>query len=94
MVRKKFKPENVPHFHAIVEKVQGATDGEDIEKEVKEYIAAKELKFGEIFPILRLAISGTMQGPDLFSMWYLIGIDEIGQRISTAMDAFVKIKSA
>jgi len=55
----------------------------EIEKAIKAYISEKNLKFGQVLPLLRLAISGTMQGPDLFATMELIGRKECVDRLET-----------
>ena len=40
---------------------------------VKGYAAEQGLKIGDLFPIFRLALTGTMQGPDLFDTFAILG---------------------
>jgi glutamyl-tRNA synthetase len=59
-----------------------------IETEIKGYIQENGLKMGEIMPIMRIAICGTMQGPDLAKIIHLIGIKEMDSRIQKAINHF------
>ena len=58
-----------------------AYDRDKIEQTVKSYATDSGLGAGGLFPLLRLAVSGTLQGPDLFTMMALMGADEINNRI-------------
>jgi len=90
--KKKYKPENEAHFDAIKEiiKVQEDFQAENLSNQVKDYIKSNELGFGAIFPILRIILSGTMKGPDLFAMMELIGKEEVLIR----WDAINNLKNA
>ena len=53
----------------------------EIENAIKAYIDEKNLKFGQVLPLLRLAVSGTMQGPDIFATMALIGKEKCNDRL-------------
>ena len=81
---KKYKSENNNHFIAIANILHQAKVGfikSEIENEIKQYITASGAKMGDIFPVLRIALTGTMQGPDLFDTIAFLGGDEAGTRI-------------
>ncbi len=59
----------------------------NIEKQVKEWIAAQELSFGKVMPPLRLVIVGDMKGPHLFDIMSLLGKKECLSRIDAAIKA-------
>ncbi len=85
--KKKYKTENHEHFLAIQNLVEGLDDfsGENIQAAVKEYIQSNELSFGAILPILRIVVTGTMQGPDIFETMALLGKSETADRISAGL---------
>jgi glutamyl-tRNA synthetase len=56
-------------------------DAKQIEVMVKDAIQANGWNMGTVFQLLRLSISGTLQGPDLFAMIHLIGAQELSARI-------------
>ena len=72
---KKFKPELKSHFLTIASLVEkaGNADRNHFESLVKGYAAEQGLKIGDLFPIFRLALTGTMQGPDLFDTFAILG---------------------
>ena len=53
-----------------------------IESAVKSFISEKGLSFGKVLPLLRLASSGTMQGPDLFPTLEILGSEKVVERIT------------
>lgn len=95
MIRKKFKEENIHHFHALVRQLDELEffHAAEIEKVIKTYVENNEIGFGAIFPILRIALSGSTKGPDLFSMIELLGKEETLNRIGGAMEPFTNIKN-
>ena len=93
--RKKYKPENRPHFEAIAVEIEKSASfaASELETLVKQYITENSLSFGQIFPILRVALSGTTKGPDLFEMISLLGKEEALDRLRGSLDFFDKILS-
>jgi glutamyl-tRNA synthetase len=93
VIRKRYKPENRVHFEAISGLLENS-DGFDasiLEEKIKQYMVENELGFGEIFPILRIALSGTTKGPDLFGMISLLGKEESVVRLRNSLDVFEKL---
>ncbi len=89
-IRKKWKPENRATFDQLVETVKNveAFSAEEIETKVKAFIHDNELKFGNILPIFRVALTGTMKGPSIFEVAELLGKDAVIERFETAYTAF------
>ena len=48
---------------------------------VEAFIAETGLGFGDVLPVLRLGLSGTMRGPDVFEMIELLGKDVLNNRM-------------
>lgn len=95
IIRKRFKQENVVHFNQIKNILKDSEnfDFETIERNVKAYIHDKELRFGEIMPVLRVALTGKMQGPDLFQTMELLGKKDVIERLDNGFNYFEKIIS-
>jgi glutamyl-tRNA synthetase len=53
-----------------------------IQSTVEAFINDNALKFGDVLPVLRLALSGTMKGPGVFEMMELLGKEEISSRLT------------
>ena len=65
-----------------------------MEQSAKEWITENGLKMGDVLPMLRIALAGTMQGPGVFDMAALLGEKEVSKRLKTAFDYFdVTLKS-
>ncbi len=94
-IQKRYKTENKPHFDAISEQLSelATFDTAQIESTIKGYIETNELSFGAIFPMLRIALSGTTKGPDLFGMAALLGKEEVLNRLKKAYATFDAIKN-
>ena len=89
-IRKKWKPERLPLFQELRERLQklASFNAESIEAEVKAFMAAHELGFGDVLPILRVAITGTMKGPSIFEVMALLGDSETDTRLERAYGVF------
>ena len=82
--KQKWNHETANHLHHISKMVQA--DIESCETTIKLYIKEQNLKMGEILPLLRIAVSGTVQGPDLFGTIRLLGIEKVTERIAGLTD--------
>ncbi|HNM25421.1 MAG TPA: glutamate--tRNA ligase [Saprospiraceae bacterium] len=89
-VRKKWTAAQQPVFEDLIGVVTNAGDfsGPALEETVKQFIQEKHLKPGDVLPLLRLALAGTMKGPAVFDMAALLGKDETVQRLKRAVDVF------
>jgi glutamyl-tRNA synthetase len=89
-VKKRWKTESRELFDTLSTLIERADsyDAETLEKTVKEFMDEKELGFGQVFPILRLALSGINQGPSIFEIMALLGKEEVDNRFTTAYDYF------
>jgi glutamyl-tRNA synthetase len=72
---KKWQKENQDKFLRLLSSLSNLEnfDAEQIESEVKKFMEANELGFGQVLPILRISITGTMQGPPIFTVMSLLG---------------------
>lgn len=52
---------------------------------VQSFVEASQIKFGQIAPALRIAVTGKAKGADLFPTLELLGRDECLQRIDRAI---------
>lgn len=82
---KKYKAELAAHFNAIAEIAasHGMDTKENFEIAIKTYISENQLKMGDVLPILRISLTGTMQGPDLFDTFSILGGNEAAERIKS-----------
>lgn len=91
--KKKWKPENRTKFEALADFIANLNFDTPLsmEADVKTWIGENGLKVGDVLPILRLALAGTMQGPAIFEMASILGKEETIQRLHRAFDAFDKL---
>jgi glutamyl-tRNA synthetase len=89
-IRKKYKEENDNHFSAIAKKLEELESytTDNIQSAIKGYIGDNELSFGAILPILRVAMTGTMKGPDIFATMELLGKEESLVRLTEGIEKF------
>ena len=83
MLQKKWTSSLIPVFEeltAMVATFEPFT-GTELEEAVKNFILAKGLKPGDVLPLLRLALAGTMKGPAVFDMAAALGKAETAERL-------------
>ena len=86
--KKNWKPETgllMTELISLLEKIHDFSS-ENTEKEIKDWITAKEIGFGKIMQPLRLSIVGKLAGPHLFDIIAMIGKKETIKRIEIAID--------
>jgi len=94
--KKKWKTENREHFDCLVESLASLDnfDTDSVQSHIKGYISEKELSFGAILPIIRIAVSGTMKGPDIFGMISLLGKEESVARLKSGIELIQSLADA
>jgi len=87
---KRWKPESRPVFEALAAVVKEVEPFEvaQLEAAVKQFMAEQGKKPGEIMPILRLSLAGTMQGPGVFEMMDLFEKRETMNRLIGSIGYF------
>lgn len=92
MIGKKWNPTLQPHFDALIEHVEAQTTfgASALEESVKEFMHGRSLKPGDMLPLLRLALAGTMKGPAVFDMAAVLGKAETVRRLQAALAYFLK----
>jgi glutamyl-tRNA synthetase len=82
--RKKWTPAVATVFNElpdILADLDGLFTAHVVETRVKEFLEEKGLKPGDLFPLLRIALAGTMKGPAVFDMAYALGREETARRL-------------
>lgn len=81
-IQKKWNSSLTPVFEELTAMVATFEpfNGPALEEAVKTYIQTKGLKPGEVLPLLRLALAGTMKGPAIFDMAAALGKVETAER--------------
>jgi glutamyl-tRNA synthetase len=92
-IQKKYSKESRGKFDAVIEVLNGVSEFNalNLESALKEYTASAGIKTGEVMPVLRLALAGTMQGPPVFSMMHLLGKEKSIARLKSSFNYFDSI---
>ncbi len=89
-IRKKWKADKRGSFDellAAVENISSFTEA-DIKAGIEAFMAEKELKYGDVLPILRIGLTGTLKGPSIFDMMALFGKEEVLRRLRRSYGMF------
>ena len=92
-IKKKYSKETRAKFDAVIALLNEVSEFNtlNLEKTLKEYAASAGIKIGELMPVLRLALAGTMQGPPVFNMMNLLGKEKSIARLKKSFDYFDSI---
>jgi len=73
--KKHWKPELKVKFETLLADISSISsfDAQELESVLKEHLKVIGLKPGEVFPIFRLALSGSLHGPTIFQMLNILG---------------------
>ena len=93
-VRKRYKSENHELYKELFEEIKsvGPFERDLLKSSVEKFVATKGTKYGVVLPVLRLAVAGVLQGPDLFAMMEVIGKIRVSERLDKALEYFPSIK--
>lgn len=93
-IRKKWKPEKRAAFETLANVLEqhGNWEATSIKEAVVAFMGEHELGFGQVLPIIRVAVSGSVQGPDAFAMLEVVGREESVARLRKGYDAFDEVK--
>lgn len=58
---------------------------ESLKSMIHEYVEEQGIKFGDVFPALRLSVTGKAQGPDLFQSMAILGKNTCAARLEAAI---------
>ncbi|MEK7256814.1 MAG: glutamate--tRNA ligase, partial [Bacteroidota bacterium] len=89
-IAKRWKAESRASFEALADLVKQTEPfiAANLEPAAKNFIAEKNLKMGDVLPLLRIALAGTMQGPAVFDMMEVLGKEKTLKRLKRAFDYF------
>ena len=83
-----------PEVFQTLEKIAGILDGleqfdaETVNKALHDFVEQNGLKFGDVMPPLRIAVSGQQSGPDLAPVLAILGKDEVLARARKTIARF------
>ncbi len=89
-VKKKWKSEKATFFNDVFSAFE--TLDSDKHTQLKDVFVEKMKSagygFGDVLPLLRVGLSGTMKGPDVFELISYLGIENAKKRMLTAIEKF------
>jgi glutamyl-tRNA synthetase len=90
MLQKKWKAGKKEFFAELIKEVKNidSFNTHSFDAAVKQFLANNNLGMGDLGPLLRIALAGTMQGPPVFEMAALIGKQETIERLEIALNKF------
>lgn len=89
-VQKRWNPalkEQLQQLTAYLE-ARWTEDAAALKAAAEQFMQQHGLKPGEVFPLLRIALAGTMQGPDVFKMMQALGSADSVARLHKAWETF------
>ncbi|MCS6929132.1 MAG: glutamate--tRNA ligase [Saprospiraceae bacterium] len=91
-IQKRWNPALKPALEAIAERILTLQpfDAVTLEASIKALLQEQQLKVGEVLPILRLALVGTMKGPSVFDTIALLGPTETTERLRRGVAYFLQ----
>ncbi len=92
-IKKKYSKESRGKFDKAINILDEVSEFNNVNLEaaLKAYAAEAGIKVGELMPVLRLALAGTMQGPPVFNMMHLLGKEKSIARLKKSFNYFDSI---
>ena len=92
-IKKKYSKESRGKFDEAINILNGVSEFNtvNLETALKAYATQAGMKIGELMPVLRLALAGTMQGPPVFNMMHLLGKEKSIARLKNSFNYFDSI---
>jgi glutamyl/glutaminyl-tRNA synthetase len=86
-LQKKWSAQAAENFTALIPVVEAQEpfEAQPLEEAVKAFMQERGIKPGDLLPLLRIALAGTMKGPAVFDMAALLGREEMVQRLRALM---------
>jgi glutamyl-tRNA synthetase len=91
-IKKAFKGEAIDILLSFLAKLKDTKElnsAQDYHKVMQDFVKEKEIGFGKIGQPLRVALLGSMSGPGLDEVMYIIGLDEVEKRVKN-IEKFLK----
>jgi glutamyl-tRNA synthetase len=89
-IGKKWTTESRALFLPLLDRIDRVENfaASDLQASIEAFIAEQGLKFGDVLPILRVGLTGTMKGPAVFDLMALWGKTETRRRLLRSFDLF------
>ena len=96
MVRKKSTDEGLSFLLSIKNNISSSSEfnSEGFHAMFIKEMEEMGLKMGQVMPLIRMALTGTMSGPPVFDIADILGKEETIRRIESAIVAFPQMAEA
>ncbi len=87
-LKKAWKEDTPDIINKVMQMISETEDfnSENLQDTIKDWITTNEIGFGKVMQPLRLALVGSLQGPDVFKIAALIGKEETLKRLQAILD--------
>lgn len=87
---KNWNADTIAIIQGLLDKIETISnfDTQNIEQEIKNWIAEQSLGMGKVMQPFRICLVGAMKGPDVFQIANLLGKEEVCKRIKKVIDTF------
>ncbi len=87
---KNWNADTIAIIQGLLDKIESISnfDTQNIEQEIKNWIAEQSLGMGKVMQPFRICLVGAMKGPDVFQIANLLGKEEVCKRIKKVIDTF------
>jgi glutamyl-tRNA synthetase len=94
-IAKKWKPENKQKFLSLSGKLHDLPSFEthDLESALHDFMEMEGLKPGEVMPMLRIALTGSLQGPGVSEIMSVLGRETSVARLENGFEAFDRLST-
>jgi glutamyl-tRNA synthetase len=91
-IAKKWSPALKQTIQHLIEKWSACSpfNQEQIQLTIDAFMLENQMKPGDILPVFRIGLAGTMKGPAVFDLIELWGMQEVSDRMNKAFDHFDK----
>lgn len=92
-LKKKWNNKNKENFDLLISEISSLEKftAENLENFVNDFLEKNELGFGQVLPILRIAITGSMQGPAIFEVMALLGKEISVERLNKGVKKAIQL---
>ncbi len=87
-LRKKWQTENAEKFDILLSELNALENfsADNLEALVESFLEKNQLSLGQVLPVLRISITGSMQGPSIFEVMSLLGKEISNTRLTKGIE--------
>ncbi len=92
-LKKRWKPESAAIFEKLIKELSSLHDfsSQSVDSFIHSFVETNGLGMGDVLPVFRVMLSGVTQGPAVFDIAALLGIEETIERMKIGIAQFDKV---